>query len=470
MPVGSVPLGDSMKASEWLVSRLTRLRLVTERELADARKAAERRNIPLEEAFIALGLLTEDQVGMLKAEALDVPYVFPHVESIPRDLVALFPADVLRELPAIPLLREEGRIILATPDAVNSETKRRLEELCGSEVAFSLASARSVERVLAKLLPLGEKEEPAAPREPSAMNLLYGHLARALACGASEIRFEPQGQDIKVRYRVGGRMEDRAAEPVALLFPLVSRFRALFEGRWRSRPGCELGTLTTRIGPADVRLEGILLPTRSGESMRLKLSRERHAAGFDLARHLGKEAASVVSRVLALNRGAILAASTDADFVRSLCYGLLKKMRSSDRTVLTIEPTVWELEPGFRQLESGGIPFGEALAAALAYEPEIIYVGHPLQWPGEVAAVLMAATSRLVLISTSDPSPVDALTRWLESGAPAWLLARVLGPLLMVQGEEDVRIVEPSEGVRQALERRAPPEEIRALLLETKNR
>ena len=457
MPTNSKP--------DWLETQVVERGLITDRELKEARAASERRNAPLESALVGLGFLTEDQVGMLRAEALGIPYVFPHVDEISQDLVGRFPAAALKENLAIPLLQEDHRIVMATPTPLGPDVRRRLEELSGAEIVQALASRRNVQRILDRLFPENVQATPEPARDPGAVALLYGHLARALALKATEMRFEPDQDSIRVRYRIGGRLEDRGTEPLATLFPLGARLRTLFGNRLRTRTAGASGILRTRIGPAEHRLELTLLATRLGECALLKLAPEAPAGeaapkGF-LA---GETPANVFRRIPP--KGIALVSSALDDSARAMSYELLKLSNPSGRTILTIESSSLELRPDFRQVETAGIRFADALEAALAYEPEVVYVGHPLQWPGEIATTLMAATSRLVLVSTADGNALDALLRWLDCGAPAWLLARVLGALVTVEGDE-VSVVEPTSALRKAIERRAPPDDIRVLIAES---
>jgi type IV pilus assembly protein PilB len=455
-PVGADP--------SWLESRIVERGLISERELAEARRAAERRNAPLEDALVELGLLTEDQVGMMKAEALGLSYVFPHADEISPDLVAKFPAASLREHMIIPLLMEDDRMVMATPRVPNAEVQGRLESLCGSEIVLSLASKRNVERVLEKLFPPGAGTPAPPARDPGAVSFLYGHLARALSLKATEVRFEPEHETIRVRYRIGGRLQDQDSEALAVTFPLMARLRTLFGNRLRPRASGASGILRTRLGDSEYRLELILLATRLGECALLKLTAERPSSKTDPRFVLADEAASkAVDRILQ-RKGLVLISSSADDAARGLSYELLKRTKPAERTILTIEPSAFELQPNCRQVETAGIRLADALEAALAYEPEVIYVGHPLQWPGEVAATLMAATSRLVLVSTSDASALDAVLRWLDCGAPAWLLSRVVEAMITVHQSGDIDVIEPDAEVRKAMERRASPQEIRGAI------
>jgi type IV pilus assembly protein PilB len=435
--------------------------LITERELGEARAASQRRNAPLEESLVALGFLTEDQVGMLQAESQGLPYVFPHADEVPPELVARFPRKTLEEHQAVPLLMEEGRIVLASPAVLAPEARKHLGEACGADIVQALASRRNVQRVLKRLFPATGGEAPPPARDPGAVGLVYGHLARALSAKATELRFEPDPEAIRVRYRVDGRLEDRGSEPLALLFPLVSRLRTLFGNRLRSRPAGASGILRTRIGAEAYRLELTLLATRLGECALLKLAPDLAPAQEAPRRFLEAEVVGNTADQLPADQGLVLISSALPDAPRALSYALLKGGKLSGRTILTIESSSLELRPEFRQVEMAGIRLADALEAALAYEPEVVYVGHVLQWPGEIAATLMAATSRLVLVSTSDASAIDTVLRWIDCGAPAWLMSRVLGCLVSVSGTQDVSVIPATAEFRKALERRAPPDDLR---------
>jgi twitching motility protein PilT len=252
--------------------------LITAPELERASKAAAERKVDLGDALISMGLLTEDQVGAVVAEEFAVPYVFPHAGSIDRELLAHFPSELLLRHKAIPFARDEDRITLATSEVSTLAAGSQFEAAAGARIGFSFASRRRVERALRALLGSGpEKSVPDDARsldDPSAVGLFYGHLTRAVSEGAAELRFEPTDGAVAVRYRVGGRLEDRGREPLSALVSVVARARVLIGLCRNAKPYDLFGTLLVPLAGKDTTLDVAITPTRTGESVIVRLTRQ----------------------------------------------------------------------------------------------------------------------------------------------------------------------------------------------------
>lgn len=443
-------------------------------ELARAERVAAEHGLPLEEAIVKLGILTEDQAGALLAEEHGVPYVFPYASALDPELVARFPAELLRRHEVVPLAREGDAIAVAASRPLPDDARAELEAACGLPIACSLAARRRVKRVLAELFGAEDTEraaagggrrkerEGAALDDPGAVALLYGHLARALIAGATEVRFEPGEDAIRVRYRLDDRLEERAREPLASLLPLIARAQVLIGGGAPAEGG--LGarrTIQTNLGGRELTLDIAILPSRGGESLLLRLSPAPTLLAALEDWRLPFGVAQALARAACLRHGLVLVASRDLGAARRLLYALGRAADPAGRAVVAVEREALAPEPAFRQVEIGARPLGAGLAAALAFEPDVLLAGVPAEGPDEAAALVRAATRRLVVAASEEPDAVEAAIALLERGARPTLLARVLRALVAVEGES-AAVLEPGPALREAIETAAAPAAIRA--------
>src|SRR4029078_11398677 len=61
----------------------------------------------------------------------------------------------------------------------------------------------------------------------SGASFLLFHLSTALRSGATEIHFEPGPSELRIAYRIDGRIGDVASEPIEVTYALLSRLTAL---------------------------------------------------------------------------------------------------------------------------------------------------------------------------------------------------------------------------------------------------
>ena len=92
-------------------------------DMARAEAVADERGVTLERAVVEMGLLAEDQVLWFVARQADIDLVFPTVDGVDADLLARFPADVLRRLEALPMLQDDdGAVVIAFPTPPDRRT------------------------------------------------------------------------------------------------------------------------------------------------------------------------------------------------------------------------------------------------------------------------------------------------------------------------------------------------------------
>jgi twitching motility protein PilT len=274
-PVSAVP-DPARRLSLKLIER----GFLTLAECDRASKAARERKLDFGEIVVGMGLLTDDQVASVMAEEIGIPYVFPYPASIDRSLLARFPAELLLRHRAVPLAREDGRIMLATSEIPTLSSPRTFEAAGEGPIAFSFTSRRHIERTLRALLP----QEPGAAGQggdlddPSAVGLLYGHLARAITERADEVRFEPVEGGMVVQYRIGKNLEPRGRHPASMLLSLASRARILIGSSKSARFFDMIGTLILPIGRNEISIDVTISPSRLGECVTLRMGRQAEEA------------------------------------------------------------------------------------------------------------------------------------------------------------------------------------------------
>ena len=350
-------------------SRIVARGLVSVEELAEAQREAGRRGLTVQEALVALGRLTEDQIGTLTAEALGVAYVFPQREAIDRELVSLLPRELLLKHRVVPMLRDGEEVVLASARPLGQAAVDELEAACGGPVTYAIAAPRRIEALLGS---------PSAAEDPGAVAAFYGHLARAIAADATEIRFEAGSEAVTVRYRVAGRLEDRGREPLTQILAIRSR-------------ACALGKTQRifRIGTKEFDLHATVLQAAQGESVLVRLL-PASAPRMD--------ATTIASLQAALSRthGIVLISAPSPRACRVVAYEAMRAAHPESRSMVTLEREILEPEPRFRQVETHGEPVMEALRAALAYEPDVLFVGDGLE--AQRDKVEAASRRRLVLL------------------------------------------------------------------------
>jgi type IV pilus assembly protein PilB len=245
-------------------------------------------------------------------------------------------------------------------------------------------------------------------------------LGLATRKGASDVQIEPKEEAVNVKYRIDGFFFK--VDPIPKRFQqdvtqkLFDMFR-LDAGQER-RP--QLKKIVQRVGPSDYDLVVQTLPTAHGVSATIKLV-NRTTFMKDFAT-LGLEVEDRVRLVEELRGafGLVLVTAPVFNGANTTLYSVMNFLVQAQRDVVTVEaPVLWPVE-GARQvsvdLDAGG-RVDDTLRSVIAVRPEALLVSSV---PDRASAMIAAqlATSVLVVLEMPASSAAQAVTTFLELGAP----------------------------------------------------
>jgi len=394
------------------------------------------------EALIAEGLVTEEQVAQAVADAMGVPYVFPHPGACDLDLCDAVSPDLLRRHRALPLVRDGADVVVAFAEPPTTAEVAALAQAFSASVAPVLATRRKLERALEAILPgpppVWTAGSPPAfgdgcAPDPAALTVLFGALARAVARGACEVRFEPRDGEILVRERGAEGLREVGRVPRSAATALCQRARILAGAAAGERGPVGPRWVDTRIGGKSTRLR---VTVREGDPRgpAVLLSIRGAAPPSDLAGYrIPSQLRDRLVSVLAGRTGLVLATSWAAAVARALGRAFAEAAcAQTDGALVAVDS---ELSPE----ESTPLYLASELAAAIALEPDVLLVA--TLGPDEPLASLLryAQRARVVLVA-ADAEPLDAILGLLEGGARPSLLARVLELSAAVDGDAPYRV------------------------------
>ena len=218
-----------------IVAKLLKGGVLSE-ESAKAVDSLNESGASLDEALLLHSGLTEEKLLRTLARELDVPYMDAVEEHLAgRDFLAAFPAHLLLHRGLLPLKDECGAIVTATSRAFDTSGLDELRLATGRELRPVLAPAEEIERCLRKALGVGAdtvqslisnredmaltvlSDEPdegmditAGAEDASIIRFVNQVLKEAIDLRATDVHFEPFENELRVRYRVDGILQEAA--------------------------------------------------------------------------------------------------------------------------------------------------------------------------------------------------------------------------------------------------------------------
>jgi len=367
-------------------------------------------------------------------------------------------ADYLEYHAILPLRMEDGRLVvgtwLAEPDPQALDDLRMLFEgevtlVQGAEDDVRQEIRRlygdgpmTAEQVIARLDP--SQVTPQArgtaiddlvtlASEAPVVRLVNLLLVEALDARASDVHLEGYADQLRVRYRVDGVLQDAPSPPRDLAPAVISRLKIMADLDIAERRVPQDGRirLTLRDREVDVRVSTI--PILHGESVVLRLlDKERGRIGLE---GLGMGADTLAAFVRAIERphGIVLATGPTGSGKTTTLYAAVERIRTGREKILTVEdPVEYEL-PGVAQMpvhEKVGVTFASALRALLRQDPDVMLVGEIRDEETAEIATHAALTGHLVLSTLHTNDAPTALTRMLDLGVAPYLVASTVEAVL----------------------------------------
>ncbi len=292
-----------------------------------------------------------------------------------------------------------------------------------------MALKRQIIPVSDQNLSLGNQTQGKAPdldEELAIISLIESLVERAYTVRASDIHFDPEGDRVKVRFRIDGVLQDirelskKSHEEVITRIKVLSRLRTdqhqtPQDGRFR----CLVDE-----GPIDVRVS--IMPTYYGENAVLRLLADTEAE-FSFA-NLGFSPENQQKLVAAIKRpyGMILVTGPTGSGKTTTLYTIIKQLNSRDTSIITIEDPIEYSLAGINQIQANpatGLTFATGLRSILRQDPNIIMVGEIRDSETAGLAVNTALTGHLLLSTLHTNDAATTLPRLLDMGVENYLIA-----------------------------------------------
>jgi general secretion pathway protein E len=262
------------------------------------------------------------------------------------------------------------------------------------------------------------------------VNLL---ILEALEARASDVHLEAYSDTLRVRYRIDGVLQEAPRPPGHLTAPVVSRLKIMADLDVAERRVPQDGRIRLRLQDRQVDVRVSTLPTLHGESVVLRLLDKDHSRGSLDRLGMGDDTLAAFARAIGRPHGIVLATGPTGSGKTTTLYAAIDRIRTGREKIVTVEdPVEYELVgvPQVPVNERVGVTFANALRALLRQDPDVMLVGEIRDTETAEIATNAALTGHLVLSTLHTNDAVGALTRLLDLGIPAYLIASTVEAVL----------------------------------------
>ncbi len=426
-------------------------RMVSSRQLS----AADAQMYP--KATAESGDVSEDQVLRWLAGEYGLTFTALDDREPDKEVLSLFPARLLLKEELLPLRRVNGHVEIATSRLFATQGLDALKTMTGLRLQPVLAPAEAIQRELKKRLGVGadtidtlgeeesfqvvndENEEDTnldnAAEDASIIRFVNQVLRDAIELRASDIHLEPFEDELQIRYRIDGVLQEIPVPAQIKRFQpaIVSRVKILSHLNIAEKRLPQDGRIKIRLDENEIDIRVSVIPMLHGEAVVMRLLRQ--SATLRGMGELGLDPRELKSfrRVLGLPHGIILVTGPTGSGKTSTLYTALNEINDKVRKIITIEDPIEYQLKGINQIqvsEKSGLTFGRGLRAILRHDPDVLLIGEIRDKETAQIAVQASLTGHLVFSTLHTNDAPGALTRLVDMGVDPYLVASSLEAVL----------------------------------------
>ncbi|MBR1438271.1 MAG: Flp pilus assembly complex ATPase component TadA, partial [Synergistaceae bacterium] len=210
------------------------------------------------------------------------------------------------------------------------------------------------------------------------IRLVNGLFVDALRQRATDIHVEPYEDEVLIRFRIDGVLQDRLRLPRSNQAPLTSRIKVMSRMDIAEHMAPQDGRIGITVGDRAVDVRVGLVPTQYGERIAMRLLDKGH--GLLTLEDLGMEERErgIMNELIHHPHGMILFTGPTGSGKSTSLYAILQALASPQVNIITVEDPVEYALPGVSQIqvnEKAGVTFASALRSILRQDPDIVMIG-----------------------------------------------------------------------------------------------
>jgi len=441
--------------------------VVTAEQVDEALAVQSQKGGRIGEVLIGLKRVDETDVAQALARQLGLtcaPDLTAH--DVDTELASRVPIAFAKRYGIVPLGREDGSVRLAVTDPLDLTAIDQVAKLVGLRPRLVVTSPRVLLEVVNRTYDVAgdsardmiedldiesldtlahELEEPEdlldADSEAPIIRLLNTLMAQAVKERASDIHIEPFERDLVVRYRIDGILHDVLRPPKRIQSSITSRAKIMAGLNIAEKRLPQDGRIRIKIGGKDIDIRMSVIPVAHGERIVMRLL-DKATVVLDL-QQLGllEDHRDTIEKLIHKPNGIFLVTGPTGSGKTTTLYAGITRINSVDKNIITVEDPIEYQLRGIGQIQVHpkiGLSFASGLRSILRQDPDVILVGEIRDLETAEIAIQASLTGHLVFSTLHTNDAPGAVTRLVDMGVEAFLVA---SSLLGVLAQRLVRVI-----------------------------
>lgn len=427
-------------------------KLVEEESLKKAKEEGVLKKIPLEKILVDLNLLTQDQLRRVISYVAGIPFVDLTKSKIDYETLSVVPEPMARSRNVISYNKTDDTIELALLDVSDFQVVDFIKKKTGLRIKVALTDMASIKSTLlqyqktlreefgntiksqASLIEKGGAGDEKIKDNIPIIKLVETLLSSAISSDASDIHIEPMKDNLLVRFRIDGLLEDAMMLPISVHETFVARIKILSNLKLDEKRLPQDGRFKYgQDNYENVSFRVSVIPTFYGEKIVLRLLKDGNL-GFTLEK-LGIDGDNLekIRKALRNKTGMILNTGPTGSGKTTTLYTMLDILNDPKVNISTIEDPIEYQIPRINQTQVRsdiGYTFASGLRALVRQDPDILMVGEIRDLETAALATNASLTGHLVLSTLHTNSAVGSIPRLIDMGIDPFLVSSTLNVVI----------------------------------------
>ena len=404
-------------------------------------------------------VITSEQAAQVRAQAFDLPLIeLPRDFRIPEEFFKIFSQESVTAFKIVPIERKEDEIKVALVEPENAKVDAALDFIAVSNkvtLKRVVITFQDFERVKEKMFKLEVEVKEALQRFEQEQQVKQGVaqevtsqaelqrlteqapvtrivdvvLRYGVDAGASDIHVEPTRDQLRVRFRVDGKLKASLFLPKDILSAVVSRIKILSRLRVDETRVPQDGRIHLMFGSRAIDFRVATFPTIEGEKVVLRILDP--TKGITSLEELGLQLKSLndVREFMKMPFGAMLISGPTGSGKSTTLYSVLKDLNQEQTNIVTLEDPVEYYLSGVNQSQVRpeiNYDFASGLRQILRQDPNIIMVGEVRDNETATMLVHSALTGHLVFSTIHTNNAIGIIPRLLDMKIDSFLIPSAL--------------------------------------------
>lgn len=399
-------------------------------------------------------IITEQDIIEILEFQLGIPHINLENFVIDEEVPLLISESLARRYELIPIRKQRGRLMVAMVDPLNifaiddvkiatnmdvepcicsrKDILNGIDKCYGKEVAEKAIEDFKKQYEVDNINDLDEEILNDINNAP-VVRLVNSIIKQAVKAKASDIHIEPFEENVRMRFRVDGQLQEIMSSAKTTHSAIVTRIKIMGKMDIAEKRVPQDGRIEINIDGKEVDLRISVLPTVFGEKIVIRLL---DRSSFLLSKsQLGftQDNLERFDELVENPNGIILITGPTGSGKTTTLYTILRELNQIDKNIITVEDPVEYKLHGINQVQvnnKAGLTFANGLRSILRQDPDIIMIGEIRDAETAQIAARAAITGHLVISTMHTNDAPSTITRLMDMGIQPYLIsASVVGAI-----------------------------------------